>query len=136
MLEARTQWGEADWLKAEVRAHLESAQCWLTAAELGELAGLVCSDPLREIKKKIEELREEGCPIVSLPGKPGPGYLWIGDPDAPGAQEIVRMYSEDMEGRMRRMVKHLARIKRVTERRVQEEMFGEKGEGGSGNGEV
>jgi hypothetical protein len=63
---------------------------------------------------------------VSLPGKPGPGYLWIGDPDAAGAQEIVRLYQKDMESRMRRMVKHLARIRRVTERRVQEELFREE----------
>jgi len=112
-----------DWVKVRVRLLLERGG-WVTAKKLAELMCLEANDPLREIKKRIEELRDEGCPIVSLPGKPGPGYLWIGDPDAPHAQEAVRLYEADMKSRMGRMVKHLARIKRATERDVQMGLFG------------
>jgi biotin operon repressor len=115
---------EGDWVKIRVRLLLERGG-WITAKELAELMCLEARDPLREIKKRIEELRDEGAPIVSLPKKPGPGYLWVGDPDAAGAQEAVRLYEADMKSRMGRMVKHLARIKRVTERKVQEELFKE-----------
>lgn len=111
-----------DWVKIRIRLLLERGG-WVTAKELAELMCLEARDPLREIKKRIEELRDEGAPIVSLPKKPGPGYLWIGDPDAPHAQEAVRLYEADMRSRMGRMVKHLATIKRVTVRVAQGCLF-------------
>jgi len=114
---------DTDWIKEAVREELERGQ-WVTGGEIARRIRLWTPDSLRQVKKRIEELRDEGCPIVSLPGKPGPGYLWIGDPDRPEAQEAVRLYEADMKSRMGRMVKHLATIKRATEREVQTSLFG------------
>jgi len=85
-------------------------------------------DPIRFLKKRIEQLRNEESPIVGLPGGNGdgfgPGYTWIHDPHSEWGRAVIARFDLDIGSRIREMVKHRAVLTGMTVDQAQTELFG------------
>jgi hypothetical protein len=88
---------------------------FITARELVRMLGVTAADPLRVVKRRIEELKDEGHPIVGLPEAPGPGFTYVHDPETPFGREVVERFNADMGSRFRKMARHVAVVKRLTD---------------------
>lgn len=103
----------------------------MTARELVAVFPVIADDPLREIKGKIEELKDLGYPIAGLPGGVGRGYRWIDNPKDPEQARVVAAVVADLKGRIRAIARHLGKYELATATRLQLalDFDGERAEG-------
>lgn len=139
-----------DALKERIRDAIWNAgmrQEFVTATAMVREFHPESADPIRTIKKKIEELRNEENPIVGLPGRTatdehgrtqtdtdnrmGPGYTWVHDPGAEWGRAVIGRFDLDIGSRIREMVRHRAVLTRMTVVEAQTELFG-RGTGSDG----
>jgi len=113
-------------------------QRFVTATEMAREFHLESTDPIRFLKKKIEQLRNEECPIVGLPGGQGsrgqgikgssdglgPGYTWVHDPTSAWGRAVIARFDLDIGSRIREMIKHRAVLTGMTVSEAQTELFG------------
>ena len=134
-----------DLLKERIRSVIWNAgerQSFVTATEMVRTFHVESADPVRTIKKKIEELRNEENPIVGLPGKSrtsltsptgrtntaegdgfGPGYTWVHEPSSEWGRRVIERFDADIGHRIREMVRHRAVLTRMTVVQAQRELF-------------
>lgn len=121
-------------MKEAVRERIWVAgQCqrFVTATEMVRELRIEARDPLREVKKRIEELRDEGRPIVGLPsGKTGqqgstlgPGYTWVHEAGSEWGREVIRRFKADMGSRIKQMRDHLMVLEQCSASEAQTELF-------------
>lgn len=130
-----------DQLKERIRTAIWNAGIcnrFVTATEMVREFHLESRDPVRFLKKRIEQLRNEECPIVGLPGGQGsrgqgfkessdglgPGYTWVHDPGSEWGRAVIARFDLDIGSRIREMVKHRAVLTRMTVTEAQMQLFG------------
>ena len=108
-------------MRAEVLGVLKGARGWMTATEIALWVALGdTKDAERCIRKRIEELKDEGHPIAGLPGPPGPGYRYL-TPEVPEYHEARERTIADYKARLVKIVAHLRAFDRETAERLQME---------------
>jgi hypothetical protein len=121
-----------DQLKERIRDAIWNAGMrnqFVSANEMVREFGVRLQDPIRAVKKRIEDLRNEECPIVGLPGGNGggdgfgPGYTWIHDPGSEWGRAVIARFDLDIGSRIREMVRHRAILTKMTITEAQMQLF-------------
>lgn len=108
-------------IEQELRAAGER-EMFVTGKQLVRILGVESADPLRQVKRRIEALKDEGCPIVGLPEFPGPGFTWVHDAESEWGRKVLKACEADMGSRISKMARHLAGLRRMSEQEARQQL--------------